>query len=77
MSYWIDIENEPAPTEEGKPIIVRNKVGSAFIGCYDEAQGLFFVGFNGYGDPEFVDPTHWHPLPEFHPWTSNYEEAAP
>lgn len=72
MSYWIEIEDEPAPISEGKPILVRSKGGSAFVGWYDEVQSAFFVGFNSYGDPEFIEASHWHPLPEIHPWTSNY-----
>ncbi len=74
MSYWIDVENEPAPKKEGQPVIVRSKGGSAFIGWYDEVQAAFFVGFNCYGDPEFVTATHWHPLPEMDPHNSERGE---
>lgn len=77
MSYWIDPDNEPIPKDDKILILVRHKNGQVSTGLYDEAQGEYFVGFDSYGEPKFVAPTHWHPLPEFHPFSSEYYEVAP
>jgi hypothetical protein len=58
MSEWKPISSAP---RDGAEILVSDQSGNRCISYYD--CGLWWAGNDEYGNPEFIIPWRWQPLP--------------
>ena len=59
---WVSVEDELPPQKErySKYVIMRNRIGGHYIGCYDFEEKLWL---NGNLEMIYMDITHWMPIP--------------
>jgi len=59
---WVSVEDELPPKKErySKYVIMRNRIGGHYIGCYDFEEKLWI---DGKLEIIYMDITHWMPIP--------------
>lgn len=59
---WVSVEDELPPQKErySKYVIMRNRVGGHYIGCYDFVAELWL---DGNLEMIYMDITHWMHIP--------------
>lgn len=59
---WVSVEDELPPQNErySKYVIMRNRIGGHYIGCYDFVAELWL---DGNLEMIYMDITHWMPIP--------------
>lgn len=63
LSYqWVSVEDELPKRKErySKYVILRNRIGGHYIGCYDFEEKLWI---DGKLERIYMDITHWMPIP--------------
>lgn len=61
-NQWVRVEDELPPEKErySKYVIMRNRIGGHYIGCYDFEEKLWLCGNL---EDIYMDVTHWMPIP--------------
>lgn len=59
---WVSVEDELPQQKErySKYVIMRNRIGGHYIGCYDFVAELWL---DGNLEMIYMDVTHWMPIP--------------
>lgn len=59
---WVSVEDELPPQKErySKYVIMRNRIGGHYIGCYDFVNEMWL---DGHLEMIYMDITHWMPIP--------------
>lgn len=62
FNQWVRVEDELPPQNErySKYVIMRNRIGGHYIGCYDFEEKLWL---DGNLEMIYMDITHWMPIP--------------
>lgn len=59
---WVSVKDELPPQKErySKYVIMRNRIGGNYIGCYDFVAEKWL---DGHLEDIYMDVTHWMPIP--------------